>query len=82
VPIVPIAIEGFYEAWPRGKKFFQKRTKFRIRIGEPIDPPPGSTASEEAYAQLTAEVKARVVKMWEELRGGRTKDIGESKAAD
>ena len=23
-PIVPVAIDGFHEVWPRGKKFFQK----------------------------------------------------------
>ena len=37
VPIVPIAIDGFYEAWPRGKSFFQKRTHMKMRIGDPVD---------------------------------------------
>jgi len=82
VPIVPIAIEGFYEAWPRGKKFFQKRTKFKIRIGDAIYPPPAAEASEDAYAQLIGEVKARVVEMWEELRGGSPKEAVGSRAAD
>jgi long-chain acyl-CoA synthetase len=82
VPIVPIAIEGFYEAWPRGKKFFQKRTKFRIKIGDAISPPPAAEASEDAYAKLTAEVKARVVKMWEELRGSGANEAVETKVAD
>src|SRR5580765_146984 len=36
VPIVPIAIDGFYEAWPRGKKFIQKRTHFKMTIGDPV----------------------------------------------
>jgi long-chain acyl-CoA synthetase len=67
-PIVPVAIEGFYEAWPRGKYFFQKVTKLRMKIGEPIDPPAEADASEEAYGRLTAEVKGRVVEMWEGLR--------------
>jgi long-chain acyl-CoA synthetase len=67
VPIVPIAIEGFYDAWPRGKSF-QKLAPLEIRIGEPMMPPPESEASETAYEKLTAELKARVVEMWEGLR--------------
>jgi long-chain acyl-CoA synthetase len=71
VPIVPLAIEGFYEAWPRGKKFFQKVASLRMVFGEPISPPPEPEASEAAYERLTAELKARVVAMWEKLRETR-----------
>jgi long-chain acyl-CoA synthetase len=67
VPIVPIAIDGFYDAWPRGKGF-QNFAPLRIKIGKPIIPPLESQASEEAYAKLTAELKERIVKMWEEIR--------------
>jgi long-chain acyl-CoA synthetase len=67
VPIVPIAIEGFYEAWPRNKPF-QGFTPLKIVIGDPILPPPESEASEAAYEKLTAELRTRVVEMWEELR--------------
>jgi long-chain acyl-CoA synthetase len=67
VPIVPVAIEGFYEAWPRNKPF-QGFTPLKIVIGDPILPPPESAASEAAYEKLTAELRARVVEMWEELR--------------
>ena len=67
VPIVPIAIDGFFDAWPRGKSF-QKFAPLKIKIGKPMAPPPESSASEEAYAKFTAELKARVVEMWEELR--------------
>jgi long-chain acyl-CoA synthetase len=66
-PIVPVAIEGFYEAWPRGKKF-QKFARLRIRIGNPICPPPAAEASEEAYEKLTAELRDHVLEMWEQLR--------------
>jgi len=68
VPIVPIAIEGFYEAWPRGKKFFQKRTPLKMVFGSPFFPPPESQASEAAYEKLTSELKAKIVAMWEDLR--------------
>jgi len=66
-PIVPVAIEGFHDAWPRNKSF-QKFTRLRMVFGKPIAPPPESEASEAAYEKLTADLKARVVKMWEELR--------------
>jgi long-chain acyl-CoA synthetase len=67
VPIVPIATDGVFEAWPRGKPF-QKFAPLKMKFGKPILPPPESTASEEAYAKLTAELKEKVVGMWQELR--------------
>ena len=67
-PIIPVAIEGFHDAWPRGKSF-QKFAPLRMKIGDPILPPPEAEASEAAYENLIAEVKAKVVTMWEELRG-------------
>jgi long-chain acyl-CoA synthetase len=66
VPIVPVAIEGFYDAWPRNKRF-QRFAPLEIAIGDPIFPPPESAASEEEYGKLTAELRARVVSMWERL---------------
>jgi len=67
VPIVPVAIEGFYKAWPRNKAF-QGFTPLKMVFGDAIIPPPESEASEAAYEKLTAELKARVVDMWEDLR--------------
>jgi long-chain acyl-CoA synthetase len=67
VPIVPVAIEGFYEAWPRNQNF-RGFTPLKMVFGDPIFPPPESEASEDAYQRLTADVKARVVGMWEKLR--------------
>ena len=64
VPIVPVAIEGFYDAWPRNKPF-QKFAPLKMVFGDPILPPPESEASEAAYEKLTADLKARVVEMWE-----------------
>ena len=37
VPIVPVALAGFYEAWPRGKGF-QGFKKLKMVFGEPIYP--------------------------------------------
>jgi len=81
VPIVPIAIDGFHDAWPRGKRF-QKFTPLKMIFGDPIYPPPESEASEEAYARLIAQVRKRVVDMWEELHGERSESAPLSKAAD
>ena len=67
VPIVPVAVDGIYDSWPRGKPF-QKFAPIKIKIGQPMMPPPEAEASEEAYAKFTAALKARVVEMWEELR--------------
>jgi long-chain acyl-CoA synthetase len=67
-PIVPVAIEGSYEAWPRHKKF-PKFTDLQLVFGKPIQPPPVNEASEAAYERLTSELKSRVMAMWQELRG-------------
>jgi long-chain acyl-CoA synthetase len=81
VPIVPIAIHGFHEAWPRGKRF-QKFAPLKMMFGDPIYPPQESDASEEAYAKLIGTVREQVVEMWEKLRGEEREDTLEAKAAD
>jgi 1-acyl-sn-glycerol-3-phosphate acyltransferase len=70
VPIVPIAIEGFHDAWPRNQAF-QRFAPLKIAIGDPIQPLPESEASEEAYEKLTADLKSRIIGMWEQLREKR-----------
>ena len=67
VPIVPVAIEGFYEAWPRNKSF-QKFAPLRIVIGDPILPPPEAEASEAVYEKMTVQLKEKIVGMWNKLR--------------
>jgi long-chain acyl-CoA synthetase len=83
VPIVPIAIEGFYDAWPRGKPFFQKFTsKYSMAFGEPIPPPPGEP-TELLATQMMATVRAKVVTMWTVLNRAYRGEKGPSaKAAD
>jgi len=73
-PIVPVAIAGFYEAWPRHKRF-PKVAPLQLVFGAAIQPPPlseASEASEAAYEGLTLELKSRVVALWEGLRGERS----------
>ncbi|MGH9557046.1 MAG: AMP-binding protein [Terriglobales bacterium] len=82
VPIVPVALEGFYQSWPRGKKF-QGFKKLQVAIGDPIYPPQRFDNAEAAYTQLTAEVRARVVEMWEKLRGQQPAESeGRAEGAD
>jgi long-chain acyl-CoA synthetase len=68
-PIVPIAIEGFYTAWPRHEQY-PKFARLKMVFGKPIHPPAASEASEAAYEELTAELKSTVMEMWYGLRTG------------
>jgi long-chain acyl-CoA synthetase len=68
VPIVPVAIDGFYQTWPRSKGFPQKLAPLKMQFGKPILPPPESEASEVAYEKLTAELKKEITAMWQVLR--------------
>jgi len=77
VPIIPVAIEGFHDAWPRGKPF-QKFAPLAIKFGDPILPPSESQASEMTYADLTAQLRERIVEMWESLREGGIRAAGAS----
>jgi long-chain acyl-CoA synthetase len=66
VPIVPVALAGFHEAWPRGKSF-RKFEKLKVVFGEPIYP--GAKPEDEAaYESLTSELRDRVLKMWKEMQ--------------
>jgi long-chain acyl-CoA synthetase len=67
VPIYPVAIEGFYDAWPRSRKF-PRLARLRVRFGDPIEPPTTENNSEETYRRLTEQLRDRVVEMWEGLR--------------
>ncbi len=81
VPIYPVALDGFYEAWPRGKPP-QKFTQLRIKIGDPIPPPPSPGDNPEAtYEWLNGLLRARVVRMWDEVHGGPSASEGKTKAA-
>jgi long-chain acyl-CoA synthetase len=70
VAIMPVAIDGFHDAWPRNKPF-QRFAPLKMMFGDPIVPPPESEASEEAYEKLTAHLRSRLVEMWEQLRQAR-----------
>jgi len=66
VPIYPVALDGFFEAWPRGRRF-PRLSKLRVRFGDPVQPPATETPNEETYRQVTDELRSRVVEMWDEM---------------
>jgi long-chain acyl-CoA synthetase len=67
VPIYPVAIDGFFEAWPRGKRF-QRFAKLRVVVCDPVIPPPGSPTP-ETYERMTAELRQKIVLEWEKMSG-------------
>ncbi|MBZ5504303.1 MAG: AMP-binding protein [Acidobacteriia bacterium] len=69
-PIVPVAIEGFHDAWPRGQRL-PRVAPLQITFGDPIYPPAESAASDPAYEKLTAELRSKVFAMWDELQSTR-----------
>ncbi|MFQ5926101.1 MAG: AMP-binding protein [Terriglobia bacterium] len=81
VPIVPVALAGAYEVWPRGR-LPQRLAPVRIRLSAPLPPPPptapqsGAEEAESGYARLTAALRDRVVEMFESLRGPRPASKG------
>jgi long-chain acyl-CoA synthetase len=67
-PVVPVALEGFFEAWPRGEKF-RGLSKLKVRFLEPVYPPALGPNPEAQYTEMTAEIRSRVVEAYEEMRG-------------
>jgi long-chain acyl-CoA synthetase len=83
VPIYPVALEGFYSAWPRTHKL-PRRARLHVRFGDPIHPPvtsvtdsarlidpaaaPAPHSPEETYKQLTEQLRNAVVDMWQSMR--------------
>ena len=82
VPIVPVALEGFYEVWPRGKRFPQKFNPLHVSFGDPIYPPQKAEPTEADYAQQTTLLRERVVDMWQKLGGKPSAKNFQTAAAD
>jgi long-chain acyl-CoA synthetase len=71
VPIVPVALDGLYELWPRGRSFnwrlllpWRRARTYRLSVvfGSPL------RASRGAYAEGTATLRAAVAALFERLR--------------
>jgi len=73
VPIVPVALDGMHEVWPRGraprwaKLLPGAGTRLRVRFGRPLSPPEAA-AGEQADAAFTERLQAEVEDMTRELR--------------
>jgi long-chain acyl-CoA synthetase len=70
-PIVPVAMDGLYELWPRGRSFNWRllrpwrRPRVTFEFGAPI------RATKGAYAEGTADLRAAVAEMFDRIRGQR-----------
>ncbi len=67
--ILPVAIDGAFQAWPRRRRLPRLGGDIRVLYGEPIEPCQAAAMDERA---LLAEVERRVRRCHEELR--RLKD--------
>ena len=74
VPIVPVAIHGLFDIWPRGGGFRWRallpwvRTRSAVRFGDPVRPGPASGAGgDPQYSALTDLLRHEVVTMWKAL---------------
>ena len=74
VPIVPVAIHGVFDVWPRGGGFRWRAllpwaaTRTALRFGTPLQP--GAVTAmetERRYSALTDLLRTEVVTMWQEL---------------
>jgi long-chain acyl-CoA synthetase len=79
VPVVPVALEGFFEIWPRNRPINWRllrpwrRARIAVRFGSPIAPDvPASAGSTliaaDAYERTTLRLRGAVEKMWSEIR--------------
>ncbi len=68
VPIVPVCIEGTYQALPKGK-WFPRRHPIQVRFGSPVEIVPYLEKQEKASRQLYQQIVNDVSNAIEELRG-------------
>ena len=78
-PIVPVAMDGVFELWPRGKGFTWSkllpwnRPRPRLRFGAPLAAPPTLPAAvtlaeaEARYSAAAENLRAVVLEMWNGL---------------
>jgi long-chain acyl-CoA synthetase len=77
VPIVPVALHGLFEIWPRGRGIRWAallpwaRTRCTIRFGPPLWPDRSPAGTADRYEHHTALLKSAVAEMWEALDAPR-----------
>lgn len=73
LPIVPVAIDGAYRILPR-KSWRFRLAKVKVSFGEPIKgraPIADHTGGELIYEKVTAELKATIQRLLDEMRSSR-----------
>lgn len=71
-PIVPVAIDGAWDIWARGRSIHWRallpwaRTRLRLEFGSPLGP-----AAELDYAAQTERLRDRVLSLWNRLHADR-----------
>jgi long-chain acyl-CoA synthetase len=73
-PIVPVALDGMHDIWPRAGRprlgrLLSLRARTRIRFGPPLEPATGQYRPEEAYASATQRLRSSVEELLSSLRG-------------
>jgi 1-acyl-sn-glycerol-3-phosphate acyltransferase len=67
VPLVPVAIDGAFDAWPRTRRF-PRRATIQIQFGQPLRPEDIADLSDR---ELVAEVERRIRACHEQARSLR-----------
>ena len=68
VPVIPVALKGAYEVWPRGRSFNWRgvlpwsRSRVRIEFGDPIQ-----FADGESYQDAAGRLRSIVDERWQRL---------------
>jgi 1-acyl-sn-glycerol-3-phosphate acyltransferase len=60
-PIVPVVIDGAFQCWPRGKKFFSPWQHIWVWYGKRIEPQEAARMSDEELAAYVTDVMRRML---------------------
>jgi 1-acyl-sn-glycerol-3-phosphate acyltransferase len=72
VPIVPVALRGIYEIWPRNRALNWRAllpgagTDVRLQVGAPVRPD-AAESGDQAYKRLTTDLRTAVTTMFDAL---------------
>jgi 1-acyl-sn-glycerol-3-phosphate acyltransferase len=72
VPLVPVAMDGSYDAWPR-KRRFPRRSVIHVQFGQPLAPAEIEPLSDE---ELVREVERRLHACFEKACQDRRRASG------
>lgn len=72
VPLIPVALDGAFDAWPRQLRF-PRRAVIHVQFGPPIEPAEVAALDDE---QLVAEVERRIRACHAQARRSRQRAVG------